>query len=363
MIQAAVLNATGDTAVRVRDDVTTVGPGAHEVKVRIRAAGICHSDLSAMNGTLPQPVPAVLGHEASGEVIEVGDGVTDLAVGDRVIVAWIPPCGACRNCLRGQPYLCTIHVKQAYVRPRFVIGGSPGFGMAGCGTWAEEVVLPRAGAVRIDPDVPFEIAALIGCGVMTGVGAVINTAKVEPGASVVVFGCGGVGISAIQGARLAGASVIVGVDPVPVKHELAERFGATAATTPEGLAALAAELGLGKGFDYAFEVVGRPETIRAAWASTRRGGTTVIVGAGSTERTVTFSPSELLFDGKQLLSSLYGSADVRRDYDRVLGLWRAGRLDLAGMISARLSLADVNDGIQALHGAEVVRQLVIFDKE
>jgi len=360
-MQAAILNATGADTVRVRDDVTTVEPGPREVTVRIRAGGICHSDLSAMNGTLPQPVPAVLGHEAAGEIVAVGAAVTDLAAGDHVIVAWIPPCGACRNCLRGQPFLCTVHVKQALTRPRFVVGGRPAFGMAGCGTWAEEVVLPREGAVRIDPDVPFDVAALVGCGVMTGVGAVMNTAAVEPGASVVVFGCGGVGISAIQAARLSGASVIVGVDPVPAKHALARRFGATAATSPDHLPAVAAELGAGKGFDYAFEVVGRPETVRAAWAAARRGGTVVIVGAGSPDQQVSFSNAELLFDSKRLLPSLYGSADVRRDYDRVLSLWRAGHLDLAGMISRRLTLAEVNDGLRALRGGEVIRQLIIFE--
>ena len=360
-MRAAVLNAIGDDKLDIRDDVTTVEPAAGEVRIKVRAAGVCHSDLSAMNGTLPALAPGILGHEACGEVVEVGAGVTDLAEGDRVILSWIPPCGACNACLRGQPHLCIVHVMEAYARPRFALAGAPAFGMAGCGTFAEELVVPRQGAVKIPADTPFEVAALVGCGVMTGVGAVVNTARVPPGASVAVIGCGGVGIAAIQGARLSGASVIVGVDPVAAKHDVARRFGATHATTPDGLPGLLAELTGGEGVDYTFEVVGLAATVRAAWAATRRGGTTVVVGAGSIEQKVEFSAFELLFDGKQLLGSLYGSADVRRDYRRLLGLWRAGRLDLEGMISRRLGLDDVNDALDALKQGEVVRQVILFD--
>jgi len=360
-VRAAVLNAIGDDKLDLRDDVATVDLAPGEVRIRVRAAGVCHSDLSAINGTLPTIAPGILGHEASGEVVEVGGDVTDLVPGDRVILCWVPPCGSCAACRRGQPHLCIVHVMQAYARPRFTVGGVPGFGMAGCGTFAEELVVPQEGAVKIPADTPFDIAALIGCGVTTGVGAVINTARVEPGSSVVVIGCGGVGVAALQGARLSGAAIIVGVDPVLAKHELARRFGATHTATPEDLPALTAELTGGEGFDYAFEVVGAAATIRAAWQATRRGGTTVVVGVGSMEQKVEFSAFELLFDGKALLGSLYGSADVRRDYPRLLGLWRAGRLDLDGMISRRLGLDDVNDALDALKGGEVVRQVILFD--
>jgi S-(hydroxymethyl)glutathione dehydrogenase/alcohol dehydrogenase len=360
-VRAAILHSIDDEKIDIRDDVTAVGPGPGQVRIRVRAAGVCHSDLSARNGGLPQPVPAILGHEAAGDVIAVGDGVADLAIGDRVIASWLPPCGSCPSCLRGEPYLCMAHVIAAYIEPRFLVGDTPAFGMAGCGAFAEEMVVPREGAVKIAADVPYEVAALVGCGVMTGVGAVINTARVEPGATVAVIGCGGVGIAAIQGARLSGAAVIVGVDTVPAKHEAARRFGATHAVHPDQLAGLSAEVTGGEGFDYAFEVVGTPQTIRAAWTAARRGGTVVVVGAGRADQQVEFTPFELLFDGKKMLGSLYGSADVRRDYARMLGLWRAGRLDLEGMITQRLKLDDIDHALGALGHGDVIRQVIIHD--
>jgi S-(hydroxymethyl)glutathione dehydrogenase / alcohol dehydrogenase len=357
-VRAAVLHSIDDETMEIREDVEAVGPGPGQVRIRVRAAGVCHSDLSARNGGLPQPTPAILGHEAAGEVVAVGEGVTGLAAGDHVIANWLPPCGSCASCLRGQPYMCMAHVIAAYIEPRFLVGGAPAFGMAGCGAFAEEMVVPHEGAIKIADDVPFEVAALVGCGVMTGVGAVINTARVEPGATVAVIGCGGVGIAAIQGARLSGAAVIVGVDPVAGKHDVARRFGATHAVHPDQVGELSAELTGGEGFDYAFEVVGTPPTIRAAWSAARRGGTVVIVGAGRADQQVEFTPFELLFDGKQMLASLYGSANVRRDYNRLLGLWRAGRLDLEGMITQRLKLDDVDQGLAALGSGDVIRQVI-----
>jgi S-(hydroxymethyl)glutathione dehydrogenase / alcohol dehydrogenase len=358
-VRAAVLHSIDAETMEIREDVVAVGPGPGQARIRIRAAGVCHSDLSARNGGLPQPMPAILGHEAAGEVVAVGDGVTSLAEGDHVIVNWLPPCGNCASCLRDQPYMCLAHVIAAYIEPRFMVGGTPAFGMAGCGAFAEEMTVPQEGAVKIPDDVPFEIAALVGCGVMTGVGAVINTARVEPGASVAVIGCGGVGIAAIQGARLSGASVIAAVDPVEAKHATARRFGATHAVHPDHVGELSAELTGGEGFDYAFEVVGTPQTIRAAWSAARRGGTVVVVGAGRADQQVQFTPFELLFDGKKMLASLYGSADVRRDYARLLGLWRAGRLDLEGMITQRLELDDLDEGLAALGRGDVIRQVII----
>jgi S-(hydroxymethyl)glutathione dehydrogenase / alcohol dehydrogenase len=359
-VRAAVLHSIDAETMDIRDDVEAVGPGPGQVRIRVRAAGVCHSDLSARNGGLPQPMPAILGHEAAGDVIAVGDGVTGLGEGDKVIVNWLPPCGSCASCLRGQPYMCMTHVIAAYIEPRFKVGDTPAFGMAGCGAFAEELVVPQEGAVKIADDVPYEVAALVGCGVMTGVGAVINTAKVEPGATVAVIGCGGVGIAAIQGARLSGAAVIVGVDPVEGKHEVARRFGATHAVHPDQLGELSAGLTGGEGFDYAFEVVGAPQTIRTAWSAARRGGTVVIVGAGRADQQVEFTPFELLFDGKKMLASLYGTADVRRDYARLLGLWRAGRLDLEGMITHRLKLDDLDQGLAALGQGDVIRQVITY---
>jgi S-(hydroxymethyl)glutathione dehydrogenase/alcohol dehydrogenase len=358
-VRAALLQAVGEPLVIV-DDVTAIGPGPGQVRVRIGAAGVCHTDLSGRDGGLPSPLPSILGHEACGEIIETGDGVNDLAVGDRVIISWTPPCGTCKACLRGEPAMCLTHLREAYASPVFRRGDEPVFALVGIGAFAEETVLPRTAVVKIDSDVPYEIGALVGCGVMTGVGAVINTARVSPGATVVVIGCGGVGIAAIQGARLSGASVIVAVDPVEGKHETAKRFGATHAVHPDNLRELSKELTGGEGFDYAFEVVGLPATIRAAWDAARRGGTVVVVGAGRQDVTVEFSPFELFYHGKTMRGSLYGSADVRRDYHRVLGLWRAGRLDLEGMITQRITLDQVDDALSALGRGDIIRQVILY---
>jgi S-(hydroxymethyl)glutathione dehydrogenase / alcohol dehydrogenase len=174
-VRAAVLQSIDAAKFVIRDDVEAVGPGPGQVKIRVRAAGVCHSDLSARNGGLPQPMPTILGHEASGDVLAVGEGVTSFAPGDQVTVNWLPPCGSCPSCLRGEPYHCMAHVIAAYLEPRFLVGDTPAFGMAGCGAFAEEMVVPQEGVVKFAADVPYEVAALVGCGVMTGVGAVINT--------------------------------------------------------------------------------------------------------------------------------------------------------------------------------------------
>ena len=360
-MRAAVLHAIGDEKFDIRDDVTVLGPGPGEVRIRVRAAGVCHSDLSARDGALPQPVPAVLGHEAAGDVLEVGEGVDDLGPGDRVTVNWLPACGSCSSCRRGEPYLCMAHVMAGYAMPRFVAGETLAFGMAGCGAFAEEMVVPRSGVVQIGADVPYEVAAILGCGVMTGVGAVVNTAAVRPGDTVVVIGCGGVGIAAIQGARVAGAAVIVAVDTVPAKHEVARRFGATHAVAPSGLSDLSGEVTGGEGFDYAFDVVAVPQTLRSAWTAVRRGGTVVVVGAGRADHHVEFSPFELLFEGKRIIPSLYGSADPPRDFGRLLALWRAGRLDLDGMVSHRLRLDQLDDALASLGRGDVIRQVIVHD--
>jgi len=282
-----------------------------------------------------------------------------LAEGDHVIISWMPPCGTCADCLRGQPQLCILGLAAGAV-PHFQQGDQPLFAFAGTGTFAEEVVVSSHAAIKIPDDVPFDVASLIGCGVTTGVGAAINTARVRPGSSVVVFGCGGVGISVIQGARVAGAAEIVAVDLVDGKLDMAKQFGATHAVKPDDLAELSGQLTGGGGFDYAFEVVGLPQTIRTAWGAARRGGLVVIVGAGRADQKVEFTPFELLFDGKQIAASLYGSADVRTDYHRLLALWRAGRLDLEGMITQRVTLDDLDDVLAALGQGEVIRQVISY---
>ncbi|KUL41425.1 Zn-dependent alcohol dehydrogenase [Actinoplanes awajinensis] len=361
-MRAAILHDLGEK-FEIRDDVAVLGPGPGEIRIRVRAAGVCHSDQSARDGGLPQPVPAVLGHEAAGDVLETGPGVDDLAPGDRVIVNWLPACGSCAECRRDEPFLCMTHVMTGYAMPRFLVGDLPIFGMAGCGAFAEEMVVPRIGAVPIEADVPYEVAALVGCGVMTGVGAVVNTAQVRPGDTVVIIGCGGVGIAAVQGARLSGATLIAAVDTVPAKLDVARRFGATHAVTPDRLSDLVTEITGGEGFDHAFDVVALPQTLRAAWGAARRGGTVVVVGAGRAEHRVEFNPFELLFEGKKIIPSLYGSASPRRDFPRLIALWRAGRLDLEGMITQRIRLEQVDDALAALGRGDVIRQVIVHDAD
>jgi S-(hydroxymethyl)glutathione dehydrogenase / alcohol dehydrogenase len=357
-MRGALASASGEETVEIVDDLTLAEPGAGEVKVAIRAAGICHSDLSAMNGTILQHFPFVPGHEGAGEVIAVGKGVTGVAEGEHVIVAWNPPCGTCKACRRGQPNLCTDIFFAMQGTTPFRRGETEIYGVFGSGTWAEALILPEQAVVPIAADVPFDVAALIGCGVTTGVGAAVNTAKVAVGSSVVVFGCGGVGISAIQGARLCGAAVIVAVDTVERKLQDAMRFGATSGVLPNDLMQASGELTGGEGFDYAFECIGTAPTFRAAWDFTRRGGTTVIVGAGRGDAVLSLNGFELFFSEKALLGSYYGSADVRTEFHRLIRLWRAGRLDLDGMVSARLGFDEINEGLQAMKRGEVIRQVV-----
>lgn len=360
-MRGALLHTIGADKLDIRDDLTLVPVGPTDVRVRIRATGVCHSDLSAISGVLPQPAPLVPGHEGAGEVVEVGDHVRGVAPGDHVIINWTPACGACPSCTHGQPHLCLTSVVRGFTEPGFTFdGGKPAFGMAGCGTWAEEIVVPEGGAIKVDTDVPFEMAALIGCGITTGVGAVLNTAKVRPGTTVAVVGCGGVGLSVIQGARISGATTILAIDPLESKHELAKKVGATHACTPDQLMDALGTLTGGQGFDYGFEVVGKSQAIMTAWQATRRGGDVIVVGAGAMDDMVPLNAFSLLFDGKNLLSSLYGGSDVRRDFPFFAGLYKAGKLDLESMISSRIQLTDLNDAVTALRGGEVLRQIVLM---
>jgi S-(hydroxymethyl)glutathione dehydrogenase/alcohol dehydrogenase len=362
-VRGAILRAVGEPLV-VSEDLRLRDPGPGEVLVALRAAGVCHSDRSIQNGTLGgggRALPVILGHEGAGEVLAAGPGVVGVQQGDHVIMVWIPPCGRCRVCLGGQPQLCQ-EVRKARAglpSPLSDSGGeiSVGFGV---GTFGEQAVVPVEAVVPIDKSVPFEVAALVGCGVMTGVGAAVNTAQVKPGASVAVIGCGGVGINVIQGARLAGAAVIVGVDRAPGKLEVARQFGATHAVEPADLTAAVQELTGGAGFDYAFEVVGRSATLRQAWDVTRRGGTMVAVGAGSATDMVSFSAGELFSSEKKLLGCIYGSADVRTDFHRILALWQAGRLDLTGLVSRTIAVDDINEAFAAMDGGSVVRSVIRY---
>nr|WSW69530.1 Zn-dependent alcohol dehydrogenase [Streptomyces sp. NBC_00995] len=356
-MRAAVLHEIGQDKLEVLDDVEAVGFGPGKVKLRVRATGLCHSDISAMSGVLPQPAPFIPGHEGAGEVIDVGDGVSGLSAGDRVVVCWLPACGACPACKRGQTHLCLAGFMNAGT-PNFKRPGGDVFGFAGTGTFTEEVVVGAGCAVPIPDDVPFEIAALIGCGVTTGLGAAINTAQVEAGSSVAVIGCGGVGISTVQGARVQGAAQIVAVDPVASRREAALRFGATEAVSPDEFADAKQRITAGEGFDYVFEVVGKSATARTAYEQTRRGGTLCIVGAGAMDDNFQVNMFELFFDEKRILPSMYGGGDVLRSYERAIALWRAGRIDLESMITHRVRLDGINDALDQMRTGESLRTCI-----
>jgi S-(hydroxymethyl)glutathione dehydrogenase/alcohol dehydrogenase len=349
-----------DKPLEVRSDVTLTDVGENEVRVQVKSSGVCHSDVSVQNGTIPSPLPCVLGHEGAGVIAEVGKNVTSVKSGDKVIVSFVPACGKCKPCLRGQSQLCEGMGAMA-TTPHFIVKGQKVGGMTGCGTFAEQMIVPESAVVKVDQDVPLDIASLIGCGVTTGVCASLNTAQIKPGSSVVVFGAGGVGIAAIQGARIAGAAEIVAVDTVLAKADQAKRFGATHACTPDGLGDLKSSLTANEGFDYALECVGHPATIRACYDAARRGGTAVVVGVGRLEQMVQFSAFEFFYGDKNLKGSMYGSANVRVDMPKLLRLWKYGRLDLEGMITRRMKLDDVNEAFRAMQAGEVVRSVLDFN--
>jgi len=357
-MQAAILRELNKD-LEVRDDVglTDLGPG--EVHMKLVSSGVCHSDVSAQNGTIPAATPTVLGHEGAGVVLAVGEGVTDVKAGDHAILSFTPACRKCKACLRGQSNLCETMMQMA-TTPHFVVDGQTIPGFCGCGTFADEMIVPEAAVVLVANDIPLEVVSLIGCGVTTGVGAAIHTAGVTPGSSVAVIGAGGVGISAIQGARIAGAAEIVAIDPVESKHEVAKKFGATHAVKPEDVEAVKNEITGGEGFDYTLECVGHPATIRQCFDLARRGGTAVVVGVGRLDQKVEFSAFELFYNDKNLKGSMYGGANVRVDFPKLLRLWKAGKLDLEGMITRRIKLDEVNEAFRAMQAGEVVRSVIDF---
>ena len=358
---AAILMEPPTEELMVADDVTLRDLAPGDVKVKIAHSGVCHSDLSAMNGTIPQTPPVVLGHEGAGVVTDIGDGVTHVTPGDHVIIAFSPPCGTCPYCTgRGQPNLCIDGFFAMSANPQFRRGDTVVGAMTGCGTFAEETIVPGIAAVKIDDDIPLDVAALVGCGVTTGVGAALNTAGITPGSSVLVIGAGGVGVAAIQGARIAGAAVIVAVDLHEGKLDRAKAFGATHGVLPEDLPAALAEVTAGEGFDFTLECIGMPTTMRQAFDMTRRGGTSCIVGVGRMDETFELSAFEMFFSEKTLVGSMYGGADVRTDFNRFLRLYKAGRLDLEGMISRRIHNDEVNDAMDCIGDADINRQVIDF---
>ncbi|MDQ1712699.1 MAG: S-(hydroxymethyl)glutathione dehydrogenase / alcohol dehydrogenase [Frankiaceae bacterium] len=361
MTRAAVLTSTG-TPLTI-EEIDLAPTGADQVRVRLHATGVCHSDLSIVTGALGHPLPAVPGHEGAGVVTEVGAGVTSVRPGDHVILNWTPSCGACWFCAKGEPYLCDRAGADAVNAPYASLGGTRLTPVLGSAAFAEETLVLERAVVPIPAGVAFEVAALVGCAVTTGFGAAVNTARVQPGDTVVVIGCGGVGLSIVEGAKYAGATTVVAVDVTDDKRALAADLGAT--HTVDGTAAdverQVRDLTGGRGADHAFEAIGRSATIRTAYRVTRRGGNTVVVGAGRHDDLVSFSALELFFQARSLIGCVYGSADVARDFPKILGLYADGALDLDRLITKRIALDHVNDALAAMAAGEGARTVIVFE--
>jgi Zn-dependent alcohol dehydrogenase len=367
-VRAALLTAPG-SPLEIHDDVELEAPRAGEVRLRMAASGVCHSDLAMRDGTMPVCLPAVLGHEGAGVVVEVGAGVDHQAPGDHVLVSWVPQCGSCYFCRRGQPQLCqqadAVMVTGGLLdgTPRFRWRGREAFQMCGCGTFAEETVIPATGAVAVSTDLDPTVATLLGCGVLTGVGAALNTASITEGDVVAVVGCGGVGLNVVQGARLAGAGTIVAVDTNPAKLALAEAMGATDCVDASRTDPISAVMSLSgeRGADVAFEVIGMAATIEQVVTMTRRGGQAVLVGIPSMDVVLTVPAwVGLILQSKTIKGCWYGSADVRRDIPRLIDLYRRGELHLDELVSRRIDLDDVNDAFRAMTAGEVARSVIVY---
>ena len=363
-VRAAVLHAVGEPLTI--EDVDLAPPGPGEVRVRMHASGVCHSDWNVVTGATPNPLPAVLGHEGAGIVDALGEGVSSVGEGDHVVLSWLPACGRCFFCLQGRPSLCDVSM------PRMLEGTLPNgavrlsqdgrdvYHYSFLSTFAEAAVVLEQSCVRIRPDAPLDVAALVGCAVTTGIGAVLYRARVAPGSTVLVFGAGGVGLSAIQGARLVGAEHIVAVDPVALKRELALELGATRAVDPaaEDPGAIARELTDGRGADYAFEAAGVPGLVRTAYESVRRGGMVVSIGIPPVGAEATLPGPALPREEKIVTGSLYGSSRPHIDMPKIVDLYVAGRLDLDRLVSRTYALEELNDAFAAMNAGEVARAVI-----
>lgn len=359
MVKALVVEEQNGP-LRVEDiTLKPVGPG--EVRIRVAAAGVCHSDLSMVNGTILPRYPLVLGHEAAGVVEEVGEGVRGLSVGTHVVINWAAPCRRCWFCLHGEPWLCSVNEGATGVPRGSSWGERELYACMGIGSLAEQVVLPESSAVAIPPEVPLDVAALLGCAVLTGIGAVANAARVRAGESVMIMGMGGVGLSAILGARRAGAETIIAVDRSDAKRAVALRLGATEfLVSHPRLSRDVRERTEGRGVDHSLDCVGLADTIRLCWGSARRGGSCTIVGIGGANERIEFSPMQLFHFGRVLNSSLYGNADAEREIPVLASEVASGELRLDALISDRIELAGVPDAFDRMAKGVGARSLVTF---
>jgi S-(hydroxymethyl)glutathione dehydrogenase/alcohol dehydrogenase len=363
--RAAICRELGKPVVV--EEITVEPPKAGEVTVKLAACGVCHSDLSATNGTLAMPLPLVLGHEAAGEVTDVGGNLSSLSPGDHVVSSFIYMCGECRFCLGGRPVLCIEQGKAISTLPDGTLRtrdarGNPLNIFSGCGVMAEYATLHVDNLVKIDPKIPLDRAALVGCAVTTGVGAVFNTARVAPGSSVAVFGCGGVGLNVIQGARIAGAERIIAIDTLDSKLSLSREFGATdtlLAKAGEDLSKALKKLTAG-GPDYAFECVGNGELAAAAYRAIRRGGLAVVVGVAKPSDTTAVRTMTLPFEEKTLTGSYFGSCVPRIDFPRMLALYMGGKLKLDELITRRYSIDQAPQAFADLESGRNARGMIVF---
>ncbi|MFN9774382.1 MAG: zinc-dependent alcohol dehydrogenase family protein [Burkholderiales bacterium] len=370
--RAAVLRQIGlpapyaDSKPLSIEEVELADPGPGELRVKIHAAGLCHSDLSAINGDRPWPVPIVIGHEAAAEVLEVGAGVLDVKVGDHVVLIFRPSCGVCPDCSVGRPALCgpggesngSGSLLGGYKRLSLPGGGALNHHL-GCSAFAEYATVSRRSVVPIDPSLPWEQAALFGCAVLTGAGAVFNTAKMEAGARTAVVGLGGVGFSSLLAAVAAGARDVVAVDMLPAKLELAKQLGATHvfdARDPEVIAKVKAATG--GGVDYAFEMAGVVPALELAYRITRRGGTTVTAGLPNPAANWPLQAVSLIAEERTLKGSYIGSCVPSRDVPRFVAMFRAGRLPVDRLLSERVKLGDINAALDRLARGESIRQVI-----
>jgi alcohol dehydrogenase len=373
-IRAAVLNAMGAPMPYAQSkplsiqEIELEPPGQGEILVRMGAAGLCHSDLSVINGDRPRPTPMALGHEAAGVVETVGPGVDDLKKGDHVVLVFVPSCGHCNPCAEGRPALCepgaaanTAGTLLSGARRLFSNDGKPVFHHMGCSAFAEAAVVSRRSAVKIDPDLPLDEAALFGCAVLTGVGAVVNTAQVRAGASVAVVGLGGVGLASVLGAVASGARFTVAIDLSDDKLALAKTLGATHtfnAADPELVERV--KKATAGGVDYAIEMAGSTRAFETAYRITRRGGTTVTAGLPPPTATWAMPATNLVAEERTIKGSYIGTCVPSRDLPRYIDLYKQGRLPVDKLMSARLKLEQINEGFDRLHEGKAVRQVVTF---
>lgn len=361
--RAAFLSAAGED-IRV-DELDLLEPRADEVQIRVHAAGVCHSDWHVVTGATPHPLPVVLGHEGAGIVEAVGPGVEGIVKGDHVALNWAPSCGTCFYCRQGKRALCETFVKPVWAgtmfdgTTRFLTGGKPVYHFSSLACFAEHTVVPRQSCVRIPRSIPFEVAALIGCAVTTGVGAVLNTARVKPGSSVAVFGCGGVGLSIILGARLADCPTIIGVDRVAGKSGVAKAVGATHFVTGADAVDRIKALTGDRGADYVFEAIGVPEVQEAAFTAVRPGGTLVLAGISPVGTKSNFSGALMTRQEITVMGSYYGSSDPAHDFPKLAGLFEEGKLPIDRLVGTRYKLDDINEAYADMLGGDKGRGVIL----